>query len=164
MNRKIVVTTILCHMAIFFFTVLISSQVIASFNGHIILEVINFVIVTCLYVGSGYVIAKNRKGRYDVSYFAVFFLGLGIWAIAFMSSPDDLNWKFGKGGVWLLYRLYVFSYDITLGRLIHFANVQINMVLLLTLSILPSTFMMIGKIIREGKTLPNKTQPAAWHR
>lgn len=161
MNRKIIVRTLLCHIAIVFFTIFLSSRVISTFNGHIILEKIHFMIVTCLYIGSGYAIAKSETDRDYLSYFSVFFIGFAIWLIAFISSPGYVNWKLGADPIWLIYRLYVISYEPLLDRLISLDNVKITIALLLILSSLPSIFMMIGMKIRERKTLPNKTHPSA---
>ena len=161
MNRKIIVKTLLCHLAISFFSIFLSFRVIANFDRHIVLIVIHYMVVTCLYIGSGYATAKSETGKHYLSYFAVFFIGFILWSVAIISSPGYVNCKLGADPIWLVYRLYVINYDIALGRLIRFDNVQINMALLLILSILPSTLMVIGKVIRERKTLPNKTQSAA---
>ncbi|MEQ9441381.1 MAG: hypothetical protein RIG62_20215 [Cyclobacteriaceae bacterium] len=161
MNRKIIVKTLLCHIAILFFTIFLSARVISTFNGNIILEMIHSMVVTCLYIGSGYAIAKSETDRDYLSYFAVFFVGFTIWLIAFISSPGYVNWKLGADPIWLIYRLYVISYEPLLSRLISLDDVKVTIALLLILSSLPSIFTLVGMKIREIKTLPNKTQPSA---
>ena len=58
-----------------------------------------------LYLISGF-IYTNRKSNW-FNYFVVAIIGISIWTICFIISPNDLNYKSGNGGCWFFYQLYI---------------------------------------------------------
>ncbi len=58
-----------------------------------------------LYLLSGYLSTEKKTSWYN--YFIVSFIGLVIWGICFISSPNDLNYKGHEGGIWFFYQLYI---------------------------------------------------------
>lgn len=58
-----------------------------------------------LYVVSGFIYTNSKSRWYN--YFIVAIIGIVIWTICFIKSPNDLNYKSGDGGCWFFYELFI---------------------------------------------------------
>ncbi|MBL0685321.1 hypothetical protein JJQ60_17440 [Aquimarina mytili] len=116
----------------------------------------HFIIVLILYLMSGYLLTNGIDKFQIKNYCAIAFIGILIWFLAFINSPTDLDWKKGNGGIlWLLYRIYIsgietpFNFSDNLS--IWSKNSNINLAVLLILSIIPSSLQALGGFLKVWK-------------
>ena len=79
--------------------------VLSNFEFNQIGYWIIFFLSLFLYVISGFVYTNNKSNWYN--YFIVAIIGVSIWTICFIKSPNDLNYKSGDGGYWFFYELFI---------------------------------------------------------
>lgn len=111
-----------------------------------------FIVSLILYIFSGFLIAK--KGTRNYIYFFIAFIGLIFWTIAYIKSPNSLNYKtHPEAGFWMYYRFYIIGLEMPLNYIETFNfsekySIKFHMYFLLFLSILASLLQYIGMKIK----------------
>nr|WP_299384173.1 hypothetical protein [Allomuricauda sp.] len=149
---------ILAHLFIFVISVFgLTSlyQFIVNATLELIFAVVHFLIVVLLYILSGFLITAKNKDYSVRNYYIIALIGLILWCVAFLISPDDLHWKRGDGGgVWLFYRIYISGLEIPFSFNGNFSfwskHMNTNIAFLLTLSIIPSALQAYGGYLKVG--------------
>ena len=92
---------LLSHFAISVIVMIILSNFEFDQIGYWIIYIFSLF----LYVISGYIYTSSKSNWYN--YFIVAIIGICLWTICFVKSPNDLNYKSRDGEYWFLYQLYI---------------------------------------------------------
>lgn len=122
---------------------------------EIMYSIIHLILVLILYIISGYYFTDKYEEFSFSNYYIVALVGVLLWFTAYFDSPNDLNWKNGNGGVfWLVYTIYIVPIETPFNFNDSFSiwtkNIQVNMYILLFLSIIPSIFQALGGFLKIG--------------
>lgn len=77
-------------------------------------------------------------------------VGILLWLNSYLKAPHDLDWKYGKGGFWLLYELYNGGTAILYNWIETVFKIDLfNPFALLIFAFIPSTLLFIGLQIKK---------------
>lgn len=153
-NIVINLKMILSHLLIFFISIFGLAQFFDyTGNGFItIYSIFHFLTVLVLYFLSGYYFTNKFKKFSIFNYAIIALIGIFLWSLAYFDSPNDLDWKNGQGGIWFFYRIYISGIEVPFNFNDSFSfwtkNIKVEMIQLLTLSIIPSITQAIGGYIK----------------
>jgi hypothetical protein len=102
-----------------------------------------------LYFYSGYLIGNHLEIKW-YQYFGIAIVGIIIWGIAVVASPDHLNYKrVDSAGIWLFYRIYISGIETPLNfiEIKNLLSAKSEMYFILILPIIASLMQYFGTIL-----------------
>jgi len=107
MDKKLLINLLLWHTGIVVFSIILANLFSDYSDKNYIITSINILLIVFFYFLSGYINTKESNKIYD--FFSVFYIGLFLWLIGVLLSPNYTNYKRdNESAIWLLYELYVF--------------------------------------------------------
>ncbi len=148
-NKK----AIFIHLAIIGLTCIfpaILAPIPNIFNGSAIIYAMLIFAIT-LYVCGAQFLESSSTLNNLISCLSPSFIGFLLWLLCYFSSPKDMDWKFGQGGIWLLYELYNY------GSMLIYALIEerfeieyLNPSALMTTSFLPTVVIFVGLQLKRN--------------
>lgn len=159
MNTKLFIS----HIIITLISIAIFSIILVNIENdtyEIIFRIVFLILILSLYILSGY-LSTNTYSKVNISEYSIIaVIGIIIWVFCFWTSPTDLNWKKGDGGVWLFYMIYVSSLLESTDWIFQIfkttkLNIKVSIFLLLSLSIIPSFMQYLGGLKKRNELQVN---------
>jgi len=146
----IILKTIIAHFMIFVLSLTILF-LFSLFNiSNDLAYIVFFISVLMLYFFSGYLIANHLELVW-YQYFGIAIIGTIIWGIAFVVSPDYLNYKrVDSASVWFFYRIYISGIETPLNFIEDkkILSIQSEIYFVLILPIIASLMQYFGALLK----------------
>jgi hypothetical protein len=146
----IILKTFFAHSIIFVTTLMVLFLFSFFSISNDYAYIIFFISVLMLYFFSGYLIGNHLEIKW-YQYSGIAIAGIIIWGIAFVVSPDHLNYKrVDSASIWLFYRIYISGIETPLnfieGKKI--LSIKSEMYFILMLPIIASSMQYFGALLK----------------